>query len=251
MPSSCSLQSTVIPWIVPRVDVRLESWILANGEKRNYKARDVLLNETQPYDRVYFVASGVVAQGVVDASIYTKPLAINLFTAGRLMGLLNVFTSVYSPRKLIALSDVEVYTCSHRTLHEKFLNNLEQTLLLASYCELSAKSELVGMEVLFSMDPKKRLEMLFSVLLVSDGAIDINGSISPDAESFLMGESFVKLPYTLPREAMRSVMYLSKSAFDRLLGDWSRTKGFVRDENGNIWVDVRRLADALKWIRQH
>lgn len=244
------VNQNVIPWIVPRVYEDLESWIRANGDKRSYKARDILLNETRPYDRMIFVESGIVAQGVVDASMYTKSIAFNLFTGGRMMGILNIFTGVSSPRKLIALSDVDVYVCSHSKVREGLLSDLNLTLKLASYCELSAKSELIGMEVLFSMEPQKRLEMLFSVLLLSDGAIDLYGRCLNESESAVK-EGFVKLPYTLTREAMRSVIYLSTSTFDRLLGEWSRSRGFERDSNGEIWVDVERLSDALKWIREH
>lgn len=250
-PPPHAYSSMVIPWIVPRVPPCIENWIRAKSQRRSYKARDVLLNETQPYDRLFFISSGVVAQGVVDASLYTKPLAINLFTGGRLMGTLNIITAVPSPRKLIALTDVEVYICSHRLVREELLTDLDLTLALMGYCELSAKSELIGMEVLFSMEPQKRLEILFSVLLLSDGTVDLNGRICGENRSTALGETYAKLPYTLPREAMRSVLYLSKSSFDRLLCDWSHSKGFVRDAEGDMWVDVERLTNALKWIREH
>ena len=133
----------------------------------------------------------------------------------------------------------------------ELLTDLDLTLALMGYCELSAKSELIGMEVLFSMEPQKRLEILFSVLLLSDGTVDLNGRICSENRSAALGETYAKLPYTLPREAMRSVLYLSKSSFDRLLCDWSHSKGFVRDAEGDMWVDVERLTNALKWIREH
>ena len=89
------------------------------------------------------------------------------------------------------------------------------------------------------------------MLLLSDGTVDLNGRICGENRSAALGETYAKLPYTLPREAMRSVLYLSKSSFDRLLCDWSHSKGFVRDAEGDMWVDIERLTNALKWIREH
>ena len=157
-PPPHAYSSMVIPWIVPRVPPCIENWIRAKSQRRSYKARDVLLNETQPYDRLFFISSGVVAQGVVDASLYTKPLAINLFTGGRLMGTLNIITAVPSPRKLIALTDVEVYICSHRLVREELLTDLDLTLALMGFRPKASSS---AWKCFFRWSPKNALRFSF------------------------------------------------------------------------------------------
>ncbi len=242
--------NSIIPWIVPVADPVLRDWVCSRGELITLKPREILLQETRPYEHLFFIRSGVIAQAVVNSALYTKPLAMNLFTAGRLMGFLNIFTAVPSPRRLIALSSCEIYAYPHRMAREDLANDFSLHQTMAAYSELCAKSELQGMELLFTMGPEHRLAMLFLVLLLSENRIDMHGKIlenAPDAPA----EGLVELPYVLTRDAMRKVVYLSQITFDRLFGEWMKNHWFIRDDSGRAWVDIRRLDSVLEWIRLH
>ena len=242
----------IIPWIVPKADACLQDWICGNGNGNRIalKPREVLLQETHAYDTVYFVETGVIGQAVVNAALYTKPLAMNLFTAGRMMGILNILTGIAAPRRLIALAPSVVYAVPHEKARRDLDENPALFKALAHYAELCSKSELLGMELLFTSGPEDRLVMLFAALLLSEGRIDVYGNVLVHPEDSA-NEHTAELPYVLTRDAMRKVVYLSQITFDRLLASWSKARYFVRTEDGRVHVDVRALSHALEWIRLH
>lgn len=240
----------IFPWIVPEADERLKDWVCAKGVRILLKPREILLQESRTYGSLFFVESGVIGQGVVNSALYTKPMAMNLFTAGRLMGILNIFTGVASPRRLVALTPTVVYAYPHEKARVDLNGDFALYQTLAAYGELSAKSELQGMEVLFTLGPEHRLAMYFTAMLLSENRIDTRGRILV-SDSQAPTETMVELPYVLTRETIRNVIYLSRVTFDRLFGDWMKNRWFVRDDAGRAWVDVRQLDLALEWVRLH
>lgn len=240
----------IIPWIVPKAAACLQDWICAKGERIALKSREVLQQETHAYDTVYFVETGVIGQAVVNAALYTKPLAMNLFTAGRVMGILNILTGIAAPRRLIALAPSVVYAVPHAKARPELDSNPALFKALAHYAELCSKSELLGMELLFTSGPEERLAMLFAALLLSEDRIDVHGTVLVHPENAVNAYA-AELPYVLTRDAMRKVVYLSQITFDRLLASWSKQQHFVRTDGGRIRVDVRALTHALEWIRLH
>ena len=120
---------------------------------------------------------------------------------------------------------------------------------MAAYAELSAKSELMGMELLFTMPAEVRLQTLFAVQLLSYEKIDLQGRIAA-AEPQPFGEGYVQLPISMTRENMRLATYLSQVTFDKLFAEWLRKGVLTRDEKRELWVWHECLGDALHWIQR-
>lgn len=239
----------VYPWVIPKVPSVLGRLVTEKGRLRKLKPREILQQENDPYDNAYLIRSGCVGQAVVNAVLYHKPLAMNLFTAGRLMGSINIFSGTASPRRLVALGHSEVVVLSQKILRQELEKSFEMYREMAVYAELSAKSELMGMELLFTMCPEIRLEALFATLLLSEGKIDTEGRIL-QLRSQAPGGGYARLPFMPTREAMRIVTYLSQVTFDRLFADWIKRGAFIRDNKKGAWINVNALTDALTWIRR-
>ena len=219
------------------------------SDSAGVEVREVLQSEDALYDKVYFVRRGCIGQAVVNPMIYHKTLAMNLFTPGRIMGCINLFTGTASPRRLIAVTGSEVLAMPKTVLQGALADFPDLLRQMAAYAELSAKSELMGMELLFTMPAEVRLQALFAVQLLSYEKIDLQGRIAA-AEPQPFGEGYAQLPISMTRENMRLVTYLSQVTFDRLFAEWLR-KGFLkRDEHKVLWVQLGRLSDALKWIQR-
>lgn len=181
--------------------------------------------------------------------VYHKTLAMNLFTPGRIMGCINLFTGTASPRRLIAVTGSEVLAMPKTVLQGALADFPDLLRQMAAYVELSAKSELMGMELLFTMPAEVRLQTLFAVQLLSYEKMDLQGRIAA-AEPQSLGEGYVQLPISMTRENMRLVTYLSQVTFDRLFAEWLRKGILKRDEHKVLWVQLGRLSDALKWIQR-
>lgn len=242
-------RSAVYPWITPAAPDAFETLFLEHGQSRALKAREILQSEDAPYDKAYLVRRGCIGQAVVNPMVYHKTLAMNLFTPGRIMGCINLFTGTASPRRLIAVTGSEVLAMPKTVLQGALADFPDLLRQMAAYAELSAKSELMGMELLFTMPAEVRLQALFAVQLLSYEKIDLQGRIAA-AEPQPFGEGYAQLPISMTRENMRLVTYLSQVTFDRLFAEWLR-KGFLkRDEHKVLWVQLGRLSDALKWIQR-
>lgn len=194
-------RSDVYPWIIPKAPDVLAATFLKHGQSRVLKVREVLQSEDALYDKVYFVRRGCIGQAVVNPMIYHKTLAMNLFTPGRIMGCINLFTGTASPRRLIAVTGSEVLAMPKTVLQGALADFPDLLRQMAAYAELSAKSELMGMELLFTMPAEVRLQALFAVQLLSYEKIDLQGRIAA-AEPQPFGEGYAQLPISMTRENM-------------------------------------------------
>ena len=147
-------RSEVYPWIIPKAPDVLAATFLKHGQSRVLKVREVLQSEDALYDKVYFVRRGCIGQAVVNPMVYHKTLAMNLFTPGRIMGCINLFTGTASPRRLIAVATSEVLVLSKMTLQRELDASFDLFRQMASYAELSAKSELMGWSCFLRCLPK-------------------------------------------------------------------------------------------------
>ena len=150
-------RSAVYPWITPAAPDAFEALFLEHGQSRALKAREILQSEDAPYDKAYLVRRGCIGQAVVNPMVYHKTLAMNLFTPGRIMGCINLFTGTASPRRLIAVTGSEVLAMPKTVLQGALAYFPDLLRQMAAYAELSAKSELMGMELLFTMPAEVRL----------------------------------------------------------------------------------------------
>lgn len=242
-------RSAVYPWITPAAPDAFEALFLEHGQSRALKAREILQSEDAPYDKAYLVRRGCIGQAVVNPMVYHKTLAMNLFTPGRIMGCINLFTGTASPRRLIAVTGSEVLAMPKTVLQGALADFPDLLRQMAAYAELSAKSELMGMELLFTMPAEVRLQALFAVQLLSYGKMDLQGRIAGE-EPQALGAGYVRLPISMTRENMRLVAYLSQVTFDRLFAQWLRKGFLMRDEKRGLWVRPEGLADALRWIQR-
>lgn len=234
----------VVPWIVPPAPSALRQMLCALGHCEHFAARTVLQRETEAYESCFCIESGIVGQAVINDALYTKPLAMNLYSPTRLMGFINIFTGEPSPRRLIALTPVRLWRVCKAQLRAHLTRDFSLYRLMAEYCERAAKSELLGMEVLFTLGPQERFAMLCAAMLIAEGRLQPSSGQSPQA--------LLPLPYALTREAMRQVVYLSRITFDRLLSDWTRRGWWVREpDTGTMSVAEPALRGALAWLQAH
>ena len=66
-----------------------------------FRSGDIIQHEDEPYDALYWVESGLVGQAVINHAL-AKPLAMNLYPTGTMLGFINLFTGLPSPRRLVA-----------------------------------------------------------------------------------------------------------------------------------------------------
>lgn len=88
----------VCPWFVPAVPASLRLGVEAlRSEIELYAPRQIVQREEEPYSEIRVVHSGLLSQAVINRRL-SKPLAMNLYAEGSMMGFLNLFTGVQAPR---------------------------------------------------------------------------------------------------------------------------------------------------------
>lgn len=88
----------VCPWFVPAAPASLRLGVEAlRSEIELYAPRQIVQREEEPYSEIRVVHSGLLSQAVINRRL-SKPLAMNLYAEGSMMGFLNLFTGVQAPR---------------------------------------------------------------------------------------------------------------------------------------------------------
>lgn len=238
----------VVPWFVHRAPARLADAIRHEGRRMEVARGERILSEFTPYGNLYYLESAVVGQCVIQNSP-TKPQAMSIFTEGRILGYINALTNYPSPHQLLALTAGTVYVLPHARWAQLLEADHALALEHIRYMELCVKSELIGMEALFTLSPELKFTLMMAAHLISEGFIDAERRILRGAAPEL-GEEFVALPHHFTRDAVRLVTYLSRITFDRLHAELTKN-GLLSRSGSRPCVDVRALEEAVVWIGRH
>lgn len=238
----------VVPWFVHRAPERLADAVRREGRLLKVARGERILSEFAPYGNLYYLESAVLGQCVAQNSP-TKPLAMSIFTEGRLLGYINALTNYPSPHQLLALTAGTLYVLPHARWAQMLESDHGLALEHIRYMELCVKSELIGMEALFTLTPELKFTLMMAAHLISEGFIDADRRILRGAAPEL-GEGFVELPHHFTRDAVRLVTYLSRITFDRLHAELTKS-GLLSRSGARPCVNVDALGDAVTWISRH
>lgn len=230
------LHQQIVPWLVPFAAPELRLLCEQHGRIETFSLRTVIQSDREPYRYVRFVRSGIVSQGVTDDRL-NKPMAHNLYPAGSIMGFLNLYTGVTAPRRLTAVTRCEVVSVERELILRHITSDKDLLLLFSQYCELAAKSELIGMEALFMLSLPERLMLWCAASL-------LHGGINPHDSD----EEYLKLPVNVSRAVLGNIIYVSRTPLDKLLAVCAREGTIVRDGSARL---VRResVLPMVDWIR--
>lgn len=149
----------VCPWFVPAAPASLRLGVEAlRSEIELYAPRQIVQREEEPYSEIRVVHSGLLSQAVINRRL-SKPLAMNLYAEGSMMGFLNLFTGVQAPRLVTCEKRAKATVVNRQLVLVAVKTNSQFLLEFSAYCEIAAKSELIGMEALFSLPLEERLQL--------------------------------------------------------------------------------------------
>ncbi len=231
------LSDCMLTWFVPTAPAALKTLFEA-GEPVSAPSGTIVQYETEPYDSLYWVEDGVVGQAVLNHSL-NKPAAMNLYLSGTMMGFINLFTGVSSPRRLI----VQLPGARLRKIPKAdYLDAVraDPALLFetARYAEAAAKSELIGMEALFSLNTEDRLSLFFASAASACGR---------PAER----PGWTALPPLVTRAALCDIVYVSPVTLDRMLARCRRQGVLDRTDSGGWLVHEDLTAPMIRWLKEH
>lgn len=228
----------VIPWINPTLPDALKDLIYKHGQENFYKKDQIVLHENEKMDKLFYIEKGLFGQAVINLRELTKPFAMNLFTPGRLMGFLSLFSGSSSARRIITLQNAKVISIAHDTFIPLLENDFSLYKEMTRYCAVCSRSELSGMIGLFTMSAEDRLKLLFVVMLCSSGYV-----FEKDKDEW------AQLPVTLRRNDIQKIIYTSQITLDRILSEWNK-KEFTKKEKHNIFcVKTANLYPIFEWIQ--
>ncbi len=225
-----------VPWIVPKLSKPLVDIFIKYGKKVTYKKDSIIIHEKEIMDFLFYIKSGIISQAVVNFSL-NKPLAMNIFIPGRMMGYLNFFTGTNSPRRITALDRSEIIILDFDMMECIIDSDMELYKRLVNYCELCDRSELNGMIGLFSMSTEDRLRFLFTNILCAYG-------YSFDES---MDNEWVKVPISIRRDDIIKIIYTSKITLDRLFANWVKSSFLMRDGR-HYYIKPANLREIYKWV---
>ena len=232
----------ICPWFVPPAPPVLrravEALAVAESSQSaavDYAPREVVQREDEPYREVRIIESGLLSQAVINRRL-TKPVAMNLYAEGSMMGFLNVFTGVAAPRLVASEKHSRAVVAERSRVLEVVKTDAELLLELAGYCELAAKSELIGMEALFSLALEDRLKLFYAASLLRSGVNPLESR-----------EEHLEVPHPITRTALERVIYASRVSLDRHLAEAARS-GMLLQKAGKRFVRRRDLEPMTEWI---
>lgn len=225
-----------IPWITPGLPHEFVEIFRREGVSKIYKKDAIVIDENHEMDYFLYIKYGVLSQAVVNFNL-NKPLAMNIFTPGRMMGYLNFFTGLNSPRRIICLEKSEILVVSFDEMRRIVESDFALYKSFVGYCELCGRSELNGMIGLFTSSAEDRLRVLFTSIL---------SSVDYDFEK-CREEDWVKLPVNLRRDDIIKIIYTSKLTLDRILSQWTK-EGLTRREGKNYYVRPWDLKGIRDWM---
>lgn len=225
-----------IPWITPSLPQEFVEVFRRNGVSKIYKKDAILIDENHEMDYFLYIKHGVISQAVVNFNL-NKPLAMNIFTDGRMMGYLNFFTKLNSPRRITCLKKSEILIITFDEMNSIIDSDFKLYKSFVAYCELCGRSELNGMIGLFTSSAEDRLRVLYTSILCSAG-YDFKRCDERD---------WVKLPFSLRRDDIIKIIYTSKLTLDRILAQWTKD-GLTRREGKDIFVRPQNLKSIRDWM---
>lgn len=228
----------IVPWFVPELDGSLKDLILENGQLKRFSSRDSIHKEDTSAHHFRFVLKGAVGQATVNYEL-NKPIAMNNYGSGSLIGTLNFFSQETIYRHWIALENkTEVVSVSHETLREQILESSPLVIELASYIEKLNKSELLGLVALSTLSLEQRFW-----LFVASGFYRNKIEIPSTAD-------FVEIPFRFTRRTLCEVIYASPTVLDHLLAKLHQ-EGSLKLENNRRYVVASRLQAPSHWLLTH
>lgn len=228
--------SVICPWIVPMAGTKLRRIFDEEVARTStLAARACLYDEATRSHCVSYVKSGVLSQGVINHRL-NKPLAMNLYPEGSIQGFLNLFTGEPAPRLVKAISRSTVRSMNRERFRERICADEELIFEYIRYTEIVAKSELLGMEALFSLNLSDRFLLSCSALIVYSGVNPLENS-----------EDYLKLPIPISRASLCNVIYTTKTPLDRLLAKFTK-EGIVLRINNDRFVLRKALNLMCEWI---
>ena len=105
--------------------------------------RQIVQREEEPYSEIRVVHSGLLSQAVINRRL-SKPLAMNLYAESSMMGFLNLFTGVQAPRLVTCEKRAKATVVNRQLVLAAVKTNSQFLLEFSAYCEIAAKSELIG-----------------------------------------------------------------------------------------------------------
>lgn len=228
--------NVICPWIVPRANEVLRSIFDANDSRlEGLAARDCLYTEAARASHVSHVVSGMLSQGVINYRL-NKPLAMNLYPEGSIQGFLNLFTSEPAPRLVKAITKSTVRSINRERFREWILADKDLMFEYIQYAEVVGKSELIGMEALFSLPLADRFLLFCASTLFHTGVNPLEAS-----------DDYLKLPVRISRAALCNIIYTTKAPLDRLLSSLAKNDLLLRKANDR-YVRRQDLAAMCEWI---
>ena len=160
----------------------------------------------------------------------------NLLAEGSMMGFLNLFTGVQAPRLVTCEKRAKATVVNRQLVLAAVKTNSQFLLEFSAYCEIAAKSELIGMEALFSLPLDERLQLFYAAALLRSGAHPLESSAE-----------YLRMPYPITRAALERVIYVSRASLDRLLAAASKS-GMILLQGAERFVRRRDIAAMTEWI---
>ncbi len=229
----------LLTWFVPKAPAALRD-LFAGAARVALRSGETFQKETDPYDRIFWVERGAVGQAVINHHVVTKPVAMNLYPEGSLLGFINLFSGTRSPRRLTAqVQGAELLVLPKRTFLERIREDPDLLFETARYTERAAKSELIGMEAIFTLEADERLALFFA------------------SESVLFGEPdpadprFVVVPAVVTRASLSEIVYVSLKTLDRMLALCGRRGEVVRTASGDWRIRKDFIRPMDRWLEEH
>lgn len=228
--------SVICPWIVPMAGSKLRRIFDEDVARTStLAARACLYDEATRSHCVSHVESGVLSQGVINHRL-NKPLAMNLYPEGSIQGFLNLFTGEPAPRLVKAISNSRIQSMSRERFRERICADEELIFEYIRYAEIVAKSELIGMEALFSLNLSDRFLLFCSASIIYNGLNPLESS-----------EDYLKLPIPISRAALCNIIYTTKTPLDRLFSGLAK-EGIILRINNERFIQRKSLDLMCEWI---
>ncbi|MDY3116373.1 MAG: hypothetical protein SOR95_10455 [Sutterella sp.] len=225
----------ICPWLVPQAPTVFQTIFESYGQRQTIGPRRCIQSDLEPYRHARLITSGVVSQAVTNHRL-NKAVALNLYPAGSFLGVINLSTGVNSPRILNTVTTTELISLESRTLRELIYADKALVIALLEYMELVAKSELIGMEALFSLSVPERVLLWFASSILYFG-----GELLESTQEYL------PLPFTVSRSVLCNIVYTTRTPLDKVLADMTKAKVIVTHVNAKL-VRRKDLLEITDWI---
>ena len=225
----------ICPWIVPRAPKSLLELFDSEGQSQDYSVRAYIQTEAEQSTLVRRIDSGLVSQGVTNYRL-NKPLAMNLYPDGSFQGFLNLFSSEPTPRLVRAVKPSRITSLPGKVFRERLMDDKGRFLEYVGYTELAGKSELIGMEALFSLSLPERFLLFWAATLFHSGVNPLESR-----------EEYLELPMQVSRATLSNIIYTTKAPLDRLLSAAAKEGTLICPEGSSL-IRRKDILMMSEWI---